>query len=276
MKEGHQGVPVEDPLVENFVGKVASLALVACLEDTGDQGGPAGRAARKVDQGALEACVPSSLKRHVNLEDPQTCVEEHLEGSPVRACCYCCDYHFVHCQGWGTSQHSPDLLLQVTCVKQSAGFEGDCYQQREAVLETPSSPPAAADVVRVVAQANKSGAVAHQRPGTHGSHGPIPSPPWLGGIGGPRACLTGSPLSGGIMGVLVGVWAWVGLGGLSVVATAAGSIDQQGSCLARLTERLYYQPYSQHCNKHYTKHHYCTKHVIQGTGTTFTTSNKTL
>lgn len=228
--------------MENFVGRVASLAPVVCLEDTGDQGAPAGRAVHMVAQGVLEACVPSSLRRHVSLEEPQTCVEEHLEGSPVRACCYCFDFHFVHCQGWGTSQHSPDLLLQVTCVKQSAGCEGGCYQQREAVLETPSSPPAADDV-DVEAQA-KSGAAAHQRPGTHGSHGPTPSPPGLERLGGPLACLTGFPWSGRIMGVLVGVWAWVGLGGLGVVATAAGSIDQQGSCLARLTERLHYQPYT--------------------------------
>lgn len=208
MKEGHQGAPVEGPLVENFVGKVASLAQVVCLEDIGVQEVPVGKAGHMVGQGGLEACVPFSLRRHVNLEEPQTCVEEHLEDILVHACYHCCDFHFVHYQGWGTSQHSLGLLLQVTCVKQCAGFEGGCYQQREAVLETPSSPPAAAGVA-VVAQA-KSGAVVHQRPGTHGSHGPTPSPPWIGWVGGPWAFLTGSPLSDGIMGVLVGVWAWVG------------------------------------------------------------------
>lgn len=271
MKEGHQGAPVEGPLVENFVDRVASLAPVVCLEDTDAQGALVGRAVRKVSQGGLEACVPSSLGNHVSLEEPQTCVEEHLEGSPVRACCYYFGFHFVHCQGWGTSQHSPDLLLQVTCVKQSAGCEGGCYQQREAVLETPSSPPAAADgEVAVDTQA-------HQRLGTHGSHGPTPSPPWLGRVGGPWACLTGFPWSGRIMGVLVGVWAWVGLGGFIVVATAAGSIDQQGSCLAKLTERFHYQPYTHNTAINTPLQlHYCTKHVIQGTDTTFTTLNKTV
>lgn len=166
---------------------------------------------------------PSSLRRHVSLGGHQTCVGEHLEGNLVHACCYCYDCHSVHCQGWGASQHSPDLLLQVTYVKLNAGFEGGCYQQREAVLETPSSPPV--------------GAAAHKRPGTYGSHGPTLSPPGLGWLEGPWAWLVASPWSSRIMGALVGVRAWVGLGGLGVVATAAGSIDQQGSCLARLAER---------------------------------------